>query len=60
MITKGHLGPIWYHSESSDLPYSPNQFLGWDFFFHVLQQDSTSMPTDKVVVSINAQPRIKI
>ena len=27
-----HLGSIWYHSEPSDLPYSPNQFLGWDFF----------------------------
>ena len=26
------LGPIWYHSEPSDVPYSPNQFLGWDFF----------------------------
>ena len=21
-----------YHSEPSDVPYSPNQFLGWDFF----------------------------
>ena len=27
-----HLGPTWYHSEPSDVPYSPNQFLGWDFF----------------------------
>ena len=27
-----HLGSIWYHSEPSDIPYSPNQFLGWDFF----------------------------
>ena len=26
------LGPIWYYSEPSDVPYSPNQFLGWDFF----------------------------
>ena len=31
-ITHAHLGPIWYHSEPSDVPYSPNQFLGWDFF----------------------------
>jgi hypothetical protein len=23
---------IWYHSESFYVPYSPNQFLGWDFF----------------------------
>ena len=27
-----HLGSIWNHSERSDVPYSPNQFLGWDFF----------------------------
>ena len=32
MVTHAHLGPIWYHSEPSDVPYSPNQFLGWDFF----------------------------
>ena len=23
------LGPIWYPSELSDVPYSPNQFFGW-------------------------------
>ena len=35
-VTRAHLGPIWYHIEPSDVPYSPNQFLGWDFFccFH--------------------------
>ena len=26
-----HLGSIWYHSEPSNVPYSPNQFLGLDF-----------------------------
>ena len=31
-VTHAHLRPIWYHSEPSDVPYSPNQFLGWDFF----------------------------
>ena len=31
-VAHAHLGPIWYHS---DVPYSPNQFLGWDFFFAV-------------------------
>ena len=31
-VTNTHLGPIWYHSEPSDVPYSPNQFLGWNFF----------------------------
>ena len=27
-----YLGSIWYPSETSDVPYPPNQFLGWDFF----------------------------
>ena len=31
-FTHADLGPIWYHSEHSDVPYSPSQFLGWDFF----------------------------
>ena len=30
-VTDAHLGPIWYHSDPSDFPYSPNQFLGWEF-----------------------------
>ena len=36
-----HLRSIWYHSEPSDVPYSPNQFLGWAFFCRFLQQDSS-------------------
>ena len=31
-VTHVHLGQIWYHSKPSDLPYSPKQFLDWDFF----------------------------
>ena len=31
-VTHAHLGPMWYHLEPSDVPYSPHQFLGWDFF----------------------------
>ena len=31
-VTHAHLGPIWYHTEPSDVPYSQNQFLDWDFF----------------------------
>ena len=31
-VTHAHLAPILYHSEPSDVPYSPNQFLSWDFF----------------------------
>ena len=31
-VTHAHLGPIWYYSEASEVPYSPNQFLHWYFF----------------------------
>ena len=37
-----HLRSIWYHSKPLEVPYSPNQFLGWDFFCHFLQQTSSS------------------
>ena len=46
-VTHAHLAPIWYHSEPSDVPYSPNQFLGWDFFCHFLQQTSSSKSTSR-------------
>ena len=32
LILNACLGPIWYHSEPSNVPYSPNQFLGLGFF----------------------------
>ena len=35
-------GSIWYHSEPLEVPYSPNQFLGWDFFCRFLQQTTGS------------------
>ena len=41
-VIHSHLGPIWYHPEPSDVPYSPNQFLGWDFFYPYLQQDGSN------------------
>ena len=41
-VPHAHLGTIWYHSEPSDVPYSPNQFLGWNFFCCFLQQDSSN------------------
>ena len=40
-VTHVHLGPIWYHSEPSDVPYCPNQFLGWGFFYCFLQQTNS-------------------
>ena len=42
-MLNAHLAPIWYHPEPSDFPYSPNQFLGWDFFCHFLQQDGSNL-----------------
>ena len=45
-----HLGPIFYHSEPSDVPYSPNQFLGWNFFCCFLQQTSSSSKTKIVAL----------
>ena len=41
-VTHAHLGPIWYHSEPANVPYSPSQFLGWDFFCHILQKGGFS------------------
>ena len=42
-VTYAHLGPIWYNSEPSDVPYSRNQFLELNFFCRFLQQDCSSM-----------------
>ena len=36
-VTQAYLGPIWYHKEPSDVPYFPNQVLGWDFFWPLLK-----------------------
>ena len=48
-----HLGQIWYHLEHSqllDVPYSLNQFLGWDFFCRFLQQDGSNKCDEKIVL----------
>ena len=34
-VTHAHLGPIWYHFEPSDVPYSPNQYTGHELFIAV-------------------------
>ena len=39
-----HLRLIWYHSEPSDIHYSPNQSLGWDFFFAVSYSKPALVP----------------
>ena len=42
-VTHAHLWPIWYHSEPSCISYSPNQFLGWDFFWRFLKRGSSGV-----------------
>ena len=37
-----HLGSIWHHSEPLEVPSSPNQFLGLDFFCHFIQQNGSN------------------
>ena len=44
-----HLGSIWYHSEPSVVPYSQNQFLGWDFFCCFLQQDGSNSILQEII-----------
>ena len=41
-VTHACLGPILYHSKISDVPYSQNQLLGWDFFCRFLQQSGSN------------------
>ena len=43
LILNAHSAPIWYHSEPSDVPYSPNQFFALDFFGRFLQQGSSNL-----------------
>ena len=38
-----HLGPIWYHSEPSDVPYSQNLPRPISWFGLFLQQNDSSM-----------------
>ena len=49
-----HLGSIWYHSEPLEVPYSPNQFLGWDFFCRFLQQTISRL--EKGLLKVRAGP----
>ena len=37
-----HLGPIWYHSEPSDVPYSENLLRPISWFGLFLQQNDSS------------------
>ena len=46
----------WYHSEPSDIPYSPNQFLALDFFFAV----SNSQTTINQIVMLNMERNLPV
>ena len=41
-VTRAHLGPIWYHSEHSDVPYSPKQTVH-ELFCRFLQQTGSNL-----------------
>ena len=40
--TLNHLELIWYHLELSSVPYSLDQFLGWDFLCRFLRQEGSN------------------
>ena len=52
-VTHAHLGPIWYHSKLSDVPYSPNQFLALDLFCFFVQQDCSSLVLAQLSCSLD-------
>ena len=54
-VTHVQLGPIWYHSEPSDVPYSQNQFFGWDFF-----AVSYSKPALDDYVNLSSQQMLEV
>ena len=49
------LGPILFHSGPSDIPFSPNQFLGLDFFCRFLHQHGTNIIESILKLEINRQ-----
>ena len=53
-VTHAHLGQIWYHSEPSDVPYSQNQFLGWDLFF-ATSYSKTALRNTKTIMAITLE-----
>ena len=58
-VTQVHLGPIWYYSEPSYIPYFPNQFLGWDFW-RFLRQDGSSTETSLILKFVFSKKATKI
>ena len=47
-----HLGPIWYHSEPSDVPYSQNLPRPISWFGLFLQQNDSSTIQQGLMVSV--------
>ena len=50
---RNHLLSIWYHSEPSDITYSQNQFLGWDFFFDASYSKTALIKIFKYVLELD-------
>ena len=49
-----HLGPIWYHSEPSDVPYSQNHPRPISWFGLFLQQNDSTRLGESVFSILNA------
>ena len=47
-ITHAHLGPFWYHSEPSDVPYSENLLRPISWFGLFLQQNDSNTNSEMV------------
>ena len=47
-VTHVHLASIWYQPELLEVPYCPNQFLGFDFFAVFLEQTGSNRKFSKL------------
>jgi hypothetical protein len=57
-VSHARLAPIWYRSEPSDVLYSQNQFLGWDFF--AVSYSKMALSSDFSSKKKNQIPCVKI
>ena len=59
-VTHAYLGPIGYHSEPSDVTYSQNQFLSWDFFAFSYSKTALNVELQGILVDFSrCSPELK-
>ena len=56
-VNYAHLGPIWYHSEPLDIPFSLNQLHGWDFF--TVSYSKTALELPFTHLRIHSEAKVK-